>query len=246
MIERILSPRPITDTEKNGHRSLIIPQGNYVVSLPHPNPSEVNNAIIYHVHLGESTDAVLRAKLQLLQQILSEPAFDQLRTKEQLGYIVQTSMSSRVGAIGWKVLIQSERDPVYLETRVDSFLAQAKGILEGLTEEEFGRHRDSLIAKREEKPKNLREESERFWARISDRYYEFGKRKFACDPVSFQMAHTSQVRLRSNNFARLHNPMSLRFLQTLSLLPRRTGRSCRLISSLPTLVSNSTCPRPSL
>lgn len=66
---------------------------------------------------------------------------------------------------------------MYLESRVDSFLAQAKGILENLTEEEFDRHRDSLIAKREEKPKNLREESERFWARISDRYYEFGRRK---------------------------------------------------------------------
>ena len=33
------------------------------------------------------------------------------------------------------------------------------------------------IAKKEEKPKNLGEETRRFWGSITDRYYEFGKRE---------------------------------------------------------------------
>lgn len=176
-IERILGSRPITETEKNAHRSPILPAGNYVISLPHTNPGEVNNGVIYHVQVGDVTDQALRARLQLFDQIVHEPAFDQLRTKEQLGYIVQTSISSRIGVLGWKVLVQSERDPVHVESRIDAFLGQAKTLLEGLTEEEFARHKGSLIAKREEKPKNLGEETKRFWGRISDRYYEFGRRE---------------------------------------------------------------------
>lgn len=185
MFERVLSPRALTEAEKNAGRTLLVPRGNYIISLPHTNPAEVNNGVIYHVQIGDITDQTLRARLQLFEQIVHEPAFDQLRTKEQLGYIVQTSITTRTGAMGWKVLVQSERDAVHVESRIEAFLNQTKGLIEGLTDEEFDRHRQSLIAKREEKPKNLGDETKRFWGRILDRYYEFGKReRVLCSPLS--------------------------------------------------------------
>ena len=82
--------------------------------------------------------------------------------------------------MGYRVAVQSERDPVYLESRIEAFLDGLKHYMEELPEEEFEKHRMSLIHKKEEKPKNLSEETTRFWARIMDRYYEFGRS--ACDP----------------------------------------------------------------
>ena len=105
--------------------------------MPHPNPAEVNNAVIYHLYLGDVTDYSLRAAIQLFEQIANEPAFDQLRTKEQLGYIVQSSVTMRTGELGWKVLIQSERDPVHVESRIENFISNMSGILDKMTLEEF-------------------------------------------------------------------------------------------------------------
>lgn len=178
-VESIVKSRPLTATERVGSRSLIVPAGSdFIHSKAHTNPAEVNNAVIYHMYLGDISDYPLRATLELFDQIANEPAFDQLRTKEQLGYIVQTSVTARTGELGWKVLIQSERDPVHVELRIENFIESLPGLLEKMTEEEFDKHRQSLIGKREEKAKNLGEETRRFWARIQDRYYEFGKREF--------------------------------------------------------------------
>ena len=55
----------------------------------------------------------------LVARILSEPLFSQLRTREQLGYLVH-SMSRRwaTGVDSVEVLVQSPvRDPVYLHQR---------------------------------------------------------------------------------------------------------------------------------
>ena len=179
----------MTEAERAGSRSLTIPPGSsYIYSMLHPNPAEVNNAVVYHLYLGDVTDYSLRASVQLFEQIANEPAFDQLRTKEQLGYIVQSSVTMRTGELGWKVLIQSERDPVHVESRVESFISSMSGILEKMTEDEFNKHRQSLISKREEKAKNLSEETRRYWSRVTDQYYEFGR----CE-----LAHRSSETIKS-------------------------------------------------
>lgn len=178
-LESILKPRPLTPAERSGSRSLIIsPGSSFVHSTSHPNPAEINNAVIYHLYLGDVTDYKLRATIQLFDQIADEPAFDQLRTKEQLGYIVQSSITQKTGELGWKVLIQSERDPVHVELRIEAFIEGLKEYIGNMSEEQFEKQRQSLISKREEKPKNLGEETKRFWGRVQDQYYEFGRREF--------------------------------------------------------------------
>jgi len=102
--------------------------------------------------------------------------FDQLRTKEQLGYIAQGYATHSVGIMSYRFLVQSERDPVYVETRIEAVLEYLRVFIEELKDDEFEKHRQALIAKKEEKPKNLGEEGRRFWGAIGDRFYEFGKR----------------------------------------------------------------------
>lgn len=141
--------------------------------IPVANPSEVNSCVTYYTQTCDSTDVVARARNSMLGQIASEPAFNVLRTKEQLGYVT----SAAATPTGMRVLVQSERDPVYVESRIESFLVTLKATIEEMTDEAFERHRQTQIEKREEKPKNLGEESRRYWGRISDKYYAFGQRE---------------------------------------------------------------------
>ena len=113
----------------------------------------------------------------LLTQILSEPAFNILRTKEQLGYIVSASAWRGIGSIGLRVVVQSEKDPKYLETRVDAFLSAMTEHIRAMSDAEFEEQRKGLRHKWTEKLKNLTEEANRFWTHIESGYFDFYRRK---------------------------------------------------------------------
>lgn len=137
----------------------------------------MNSGIIYNVQIGSPTDSKLRAQLQLFSQIAKEPTFDTLRTKEQLGYIVMSGMTESAGSLNFRFLVQSEKKPDYVETRIEAFMDWLKTHIESLSEEDFEKQKGSLIAKKEERPKNLGEETQRFLGRITDKYYEFDRRE---------------------------------------------------------------------
>ncbi|WVQ84726.1 hypothetical protein IAT38_006883 [Cryptococcus sp. DSM 104549] len=178
MLERVLHPRQLTPTELHAVRTLTLPNSaEYIWEIPVPNPSEVNGAVIYQCQVGEPADVTLRNHLSLFSQIASEPCFDVLRTKQQLGYIVSGHAYQSSGSMGYSVIVQSERDPVFVETRVEAFLDSLKELIGEMSDEDFEKHKQSLIAKKEEKPKNLGEETKRYWGRIQDRYFEFSKRE---------------------------------------------------------------------
>jgi insulysin len=144
---------------------------------PVPNPAELNSGIIYTLQVGEPTDQKVRAQLQLFSQIAKEPVFDTLRTKEQLGYIVASGLVVQPGSLGFRFIVQSEKKPDYVETRIEAFMDWLKTHLETISEEDFEKQKASLIAKKEESPKNLGEETKRYWDRITDKFYEFDRRE---------------------------------------------------------------------
>jgi insulysin len=102
-----------------------------------------------------------------------EPAFDQLRTKEQLGYVVFSGSRTTVTTIGYRFIVQSEKSPEYLESRIDSFLGNYAAVLRDMSEADFEGHKRSLITKRLEKLKNLDQESGRHWTHIAGDYFDF-------------------------------------------------------------------------
>jgi secreted Zn-dependent insulinase-like peptidase len=153
------------------------PGSAHVWNIEVANPSEVNSAIEYYCEVGDIQDDVLRPQLSLLASLISEPAFNVLRTKEQLGYIVFALPRASTGTMGMRFLIQSEKDTVYLETRVEAFFDYMKEFLDNLSEEEYEKHKAGVIHKKLEKPKNLHGESSRFWTAVEDGYYDFERRK---------------------------------------------------------------------
>lgn len=153
---------------------------------------ELNCGLVLDFHFGDNADQDLRRKADLLGHLLDEPAFSTLRTREQLGcvvrrkyhdkiqrdtsphrYIVGTSRWSSVGTTTLRFHIQSRKDPVFLEERIEAFLGSFLAQLQAMSDEEFSTHRSGLIAKKREKAKNLGEETGDYWNQIRSGYYDF-------------------------------------------------------------------------
>lgn len=61
--------------------------------------------------------------MAVLSHLMEEPCYDQLRTKEQLGYMVWSGLSGTYGIKSlWFVIQSTDRGPAYLENRVENFL----------------------------------------------------------------------------------------------------------------------------
>ena len=160
MLERIIQPRALAPAEKRRYRELLLPPNSeHIWERPVKNPVETNSCVVYWVYACDKTDPVSRMKVALFSQIASEPAFNVLRTKEQLGYIVSLAGTP----MGIRVLVQSEKSPAYVEGRIEAFLTSFRDTLVNLSDAEFDRHRQALIDKKLEQPKHLSGETRRFW-----------------------------------------------------------------------------------
>lgn len=59
----------------------------------------------------------------LLEQLMYEPVYDTLRTKEQLGYTVGAGLRNTMGVLGFCVVVQSAAYGVeHCTSRVEAFL----------------------------------------------------------------------------------------------------------------------------
>ena len=174
LVESTLKPRFLPESQWTVRRNLLLPSGSdWTYQRTLGDPANVNHCIEYYLYVGHHVDRVLRAKLLLLAQLTDEAGFDQLRTKEQLGYIVFTGARVASVTMGYRVIIQSERPTAYLEERINAFLASFSSLLAEMPQEEFESHKKSLINKRLEKIKNLDQENDLFWTHICNEYFDF-------------------------------------------------------------------------
>ncbi|KAF9354795.1 Insulinase (Peptidase M16) [Mortierella sp. NVP85] len=188
MVEQILQPRPLVPSEIVSLRSLIVPEGCRAVYQRNVvDPKNVNSAVDYYLQVGApvmtsstiTTEAfrTQRALTQIMAQIIQEPCFNQLRTVEQLGYIVHSRFQQFGCTLGIEIMVQSDRDPIHVENRIEHFLKARIGpwLQSQMTEEEFQKQVQSLIQKKLEKHKNLMEETTVYWDQITSGYYDFSE-----------------------------------------------------------------------
>lgn len=145
--------------------------------IPVPDRNNVNSACDYYCHVGNNQDDHLRPRLSLLARLAREPVFDILRTKEQLGYLVFSSVRTSTGSMGFRILVQSRRSAAFLESRIEAFLESLKRFLRNMSDEDFETTRQGLVSSYAERPKNMQEETSRFWSTVQDGDYDFERRK---------------------------------------------------------------------
>ncbi|ODV77337.1 uncharacterized protein CANTADRAFT_7816 [Suhomyces tanzawaensis NRRL Y-17324] len=143
--------------------------------LANPDPKNINSCIEYIIQISpNSQDDKLRVLTDLFSTICKQPSFDQLRTKEQLGYVVFSGTRLGRTSLYFRVLVQSERSTEYLEYRIEEFLSKFRSyLIEKMTEEEFESFKESLRDSKLTKLRFLSEETARFWNEISSGYLDF-------------------------------------------------------------------------
>ena len=155
--------------------------------------SAIENIYIVNDYAGYSTPSSLlpsqirsEALTELVAHLLSEPAFDQLRTKEQLGYIVFTGVKNIVSLeLAIHIIVQSNhKDPQYLDERIEDFLISFKELLLQYTPEQVQENIEAVKDRLLEKPKNLNEGSRQYWSEIKARTYLFGREKLLSEALT--------------------------------------------------------------
>ncbi|CAI5513289.1 unnamed protein product [Closterium sp. Naga37s-1] len=152
-------------------RCLQLPRGkSLLVESPVGNPAEENSAVeVYYQACQDQGRASIRDRslVDLLEQVMSEPLFDTLRTKEQLGYRVDCGTRLTHGVFGFCIRVQSaDYGPEYLQQRVDSFLNTFRDNLSALPEADFRAHRAALQVLKMRKDHTLGDETHRYWEQI--------------------------------------------------------------------------------
>ncbi|KAJ7399584.1 insulin-degrading enzyme-like protein [Pitangus sulphuratus] len=91
------------------------------------------------------------------------------------GYIVFSGPRRANGIQGLRFIIQSEKPPHYLESRVEAFLKTMEKCIEDMTEEAFQKHIQALAIRRLDKPKKLSAECAKYWGEIISQQYNFDR-----------------------------------------------------------------------
>jgi insulysin len=155
----------------------IPPNNSYVYTLLSKNPEEENSCVElnYQISYDEAKAAVL---VQVMSQIINEPAFNTLRTTENLGYVVFTRAQEPRGVWFLKVLVQSHtKCPEYVSQRIRAFIDSQRDRIKALGKEEFDQCVHSVIVKVTEKDKNINSHSLRLWDEIVRHQYEFERKE---------------------------------------------------------------------
>jgi len=144
-----------------------------VVQLPEGRPLHTtldidhNDSALMLYLQGANTGLETRAEVALLNEILSTPFYNQLRTEQQLGYIVFAGFMPLSEVPGMTLVVQSPvADPIKLEQAFNLFLDQMQSALSNLPEQTLEGFRLSLISRIDQRDNSLKQRTSRFWREL--------------------------------------------------------------------------------
>ncbi|TNF06945.1 MAG: hypothetical protein EP323_04010, partial [Gammaproteobacteria bacterium] len=136
------------------------------------------DAGILRYYQGRSDSVEETARFLFLRQLIKAPFFHDLRTQQQLGYVVAAVDQGLDRVPGFGLMVQSPVAGVpALEVAIDKFLEDFTGVVNALSADEFERHRAAILTGLREKPKSLAEQSARYWGSVDLRDYDFSRRQ---------------------------------------------------------------------
>uniref|UniRef100_A0A224YLK8 Insulin-degrading enzyme n=1 Tax=Rhipicephalus zambeziensis TaxID=60191 RepID=A0A224YLK8_9ACAR len=115
--------------------------------------------------------------VELLCQLITEPCYNILRTQEQLGYLVASGPRRSNGVQGIRIIVQSDRPPLFLDSRIEAFLVYIENYIQEMSDTEFESNKTALGARRLEKPKKLAQLASKYWMEILSQQYNFDRDK---------------------------------------------------------------------
>lgn len=128
-----------------------------------------NDSALLAYYQGANSSLRERALYALTGRMLSAPYFSELRTREQLGYVVFARSHAVRDLPGLMLYVQSpSTDPALLQLYSDRFMTRHTQTLRELDESEFQRFKAGLANRLTADAQNLHELSQRYWRAIGD------------------------------------------------------------------------------
>ncbi|CEG49336.1 nardilysin-like protein [Plasmopara halstedii] len=153
------------------------------------NKTETNTQVEFYFQIGPLTLRSL-AFADLLHQLMEEPLFDALRTKQELGYDVSCTVRVTNGILGFGVMVQSSMFAAeYISSCVNRFMIDFEEAIEMMIDKHFDDHVQAQILLKLEPDHNLLETTQRYW-------YEITTRRFAFD-IDAQLAKEMETLTKS-------------------------------------------------
>ncbi|MDR5887601.1 insulinase family protein [Halomonas janggokensis] len=143
----------------------------------HPNSQREESIVLRYL---QGRDQTLReqAATQVLAQWLETPFYQQLRTEEQLGYIVNAGYSPLLDAPGIAMVVQSpDADSDTIARRMEAFLKEAGERLEQLDDDELDAYRQAVNSRLSQRDTRLAQMTNRYWQATAREEVRFDRRE---------------------------------------------------------------------
>lgn len=153
------------------------PKTDYIYQKNGFNVQDANSSIgiVYQIGLRNIRNDML---LGLLEKVLSAKYFDELRTKQQIGYIVFSRIYLENNVSALSLLLQSsDRSPKYMLEKSDAFIQSFFEVVrDDMDNDEIQEYVQAMIDERKQPDKRLSTETTRYWREINARQYRFDRR----------------------------------------------------------------------
>lgn len=124
---------------------------------------EHNDVGWMRAYVAPSAEMEPFASLLLLNMLINNPLYTQLRTEEQWGYVVNAGVTRLGSQPALVMLVQSsEKTLPAIQERVEQFLVEYEPILSELDEVQLNPLRESLVAQLTQKPNDFAQEASRY------------------------------------------------------------------------------------
>jgi insulysin len=118
------------------------------------------------------------AAATLLAELISAPFYSDLRTEQQLGYIVTSMAVNLKDQGGMALVVQSPTtDVATINQKMDLFLDQFEDQLKTLNTEDLDRFKNSVLSRINERERTLGDRTGRFWENLDEGHLQFDWRE---------------------------------------------------------------------
>ncbi|OWF39127.1 nardilysin-like [Mizuhopecten yessoensis] len=174
-INAVLPGAPLPVTQLVQKKLYEVPVGNTYCQVKGYNYDDNNSCVVVYLQ-SEPGRIYTNTINEVLGTRMTEPCFDFLRTKHQLGYSTFCEYLLTNGILGLAVTVECQANKFSMsavDKHIDDFLVEFRSILDSMTEEEFKSLVDSIIAGKRCEDTHLGEEAGRNWREIYDQTYIF-------------------------------------------------------------------------
>jgi nardilysin len=148
-----------------------IPPSSHSLKCLAKDPTDPNTAVELYFQVGKDNTKD-RIMIDLLMEMMYEPLWDQVRTKDQFGYHVSCDSRWTNGVMGMYFhVVTSCKSAQDTEDRLDKFIGDFRQILVDMKPSDFVHHLVALAKQKLEMFSSLGEETDHYWSEIRDGRY---------------------------------------------------------------------------